>query len=245
MSSDVHSRARPYIVQSLDTSRYLGANILISLALQGTRTPVFAMRACPRPLAGDHANRHSSPSKEVVAAALLVNGLERNPFARASRARQVRRVRSRCCRTSFRTRRRVCGSGVGRETRLRVVGWARLGIARKPVATFQPFRAVSAAEKIATIIDSIEICTAACHAEGRGFESRRSRHFRSSWPLPRPPITGCSRPSPRSENDRRGRPCASFPAAWIKLIRRHARSLHAVSHIDFARARPRRALNPN
>ena len=41
---------------------------------------------------------------------------------------------------------------------------------------FVPFRAVSATEKLATIIDSIEFCTA-CHAEGRGFEPRRSRHL--------------------------------------------------------------------
>jgi hypothetical protein len=29
----------------------------------------------------------------------------------------------------------------------------------------------------------------------------------------------------RFENDRRARPCVWFPAAWIKLIRRHARTL--------------------
>ena len=44
------------------------------------------------------------------------------------------------------------------------------------VATFRPLRAVSATEKLATIIDFIEFCTA-CHAEGRRFEPRRSRHF--------------------------------------------------------------------
>src|SRR5262245_10042344 len=44
------------------------------------------------------------------------------------------------------------------------------------VATFRPFQAGSATEKLATIIDFIEFCTA-CHAEGRGFEPRRSRHF--------------------------------------------------------------------
>ena len=44
------------------------------------------------------------------------------------------------------------------------------------VATFRPLRAASATEKLATIIDSIEFCTA-CHAEGRRFEPRRSRHF--------------------------------------------------------------------
>jgi hypothetical protein len=38
------------------------------------------------------------------------------------------------------------------------------------VATFRPFRVASAAEKIATIIDSIKFCTA-CHAEGRGFRA--------------------------------------------------------------------------
>ena len=37
------------------------------------------------------------------------------------------------------------------------------------VATFCSFRAVSATEKLATIIDSLEFCTA-CHAEGRGFD---------------------------------------------------------------------------
>jgi hypothetical protein len=42
----------------------------------------------------------------------------------------------------------------------------RLGLG---VATFRHFRAVSATEKLATIIDSIEFCTA-CHAKGRGFE---------------------------------------------------------------------------
>jgi hypothetical protein len=47
------------------------------------------------------------------------------------------------------------------------------------------FRAASAAEKIAMIIDSIELCTA-CHAEGRGFEPRRSRHdFAGEFSLPR------------------------------------------------------------
>ena len=40
---------------------------------------------------------------------------------------------------------------------------------RLGVATFRPLRAVSVTEKLATIIDSIEFCTA-CHAEGRGFE---------------------------------------------------------------------------
>src|SRR6516162_5723078 len=44
------------------------------------------------------------------------------------------------------------------------------------VATFHPFRAASAAEMVATIVDHIEFCTA-CHAEGRGFEPRRSRHL--------------------------------------------------------------------
>jgi hypothetical protein len=53
-------------------------------------------------------------------------------------------------------------------------GWAsvRMNLGRRlglGVATFRPFQAVSAAEKIATIIDSIEFCTA-CHAEGRKFE---------------------------------------------------------------------------
>jgi len=48
----------------------------------------------------------------------------------------------------------------------------RLGLG---VATFRPLGAVSAAEKLATIIDFIEFCTA-CHAEGRGFVPRRSRH---------------------------------------------------------------------
>src|SRR5262249_2696136 len=46
------------------------------------------------------------------------------------------------------------------------------------VQLFAPFRAASATEKLATIVDSIEFCTA-CHAEGRGFEPRRSRHFKS------------------------------------------------------------------
>src|SRR5262249_29016904 len=45
---------------------------------------------------------------------------------------------------------------------------------------FALFRAASAAEKVATLIDFIEFCTA-CHAEGRGFEPRRSRHFSTSW----------------------------------------------------------------
>jgi hypothetical protein len=44
------------------------------------------------------------------------------------------------------------------------------------LATFRPFQAVSAAEKLATIVDSIGFCTA-CHAEGREFEFRRYRHF--------------------------------------------------------------------
>jgi len=47
---------------------------------------------------------------------------------------------------------------------------------RLGVATFRPLRAVSVTEKLATIIDSIEFCTA-CHAEGRGFVPRRPRHF--------------------------------------------------------------------
>jgi hypothetical protein len=42
----------------------------------------------------------------------------------------------------------------------------RLGLR---VATFRPLRAVSATEKLATIIDSIEFYTA-CHAEDRRFE---------------------------------------------------------------------------
>ena len=43
------------------------------------------------------------------------------------------------------------------------------------VATFHGFRADLGEENVATLIDSIEFCTA-CHAEGRGFEPRRSRH---------------------------------------------------------------------
>jgi hypothetical protein len=56
----------------------------------------------------------------------------------------------------------------------------RLG--RRPglaVATFLGFGAASAAEKLATPIDSVGF-GAACHAEGRGFEPRRSRHD-ASW----------------------------------------------------------------
>jgi hypothetical protein len=41
---------------------------------------------------------------------------------------------------------------------------------------FVAFKVVSAAEKVATIFDSIAFSTA-CHAEGRRFEPRRSRHF--------------------------------------------------------------------
>src|SRR5262245_63912691 len=44
------------------------------------------------------------------------------------------------------------------------------------VATFRPLRAVSATEKLATVIDSIAFCTA-CHAERRRFEPRPSRHL--------------------------------------------------------------------
>ena len=44
------------------------------------------------------------------------------------------------------------------------------------VATFRGFRAGLGEENVATTIDSIEFCTA-CHAEGRRFEPRRSRHF--------------------------------------------------------------------
>jgi hypothetical protein len=63
----------------------------------------------------------------------------------------------------------------------------QLGSARQPeargrrlglgVATFRPVRAVSAAEKLATIVDSIELCTA-CHAEGRRFEPARRPQMR-------------------------------------------------------------------
>ena len=56
---------------------------------------------------------------------------------------------------------------------------ARMRLGRRlgwELQLFAPFRAVSATEKLATIIDSIEFCTA-CHAEGRRFEPRRSRHF--------------------------------------------------------------------
>jgi hypothetical protein len=44
------------------------------------------------------------------------------------------------------------------------------------VATFRASRAVLGEENVATLIDCIELCTA-CHAEGRGFEPRRSWHF--------------------------------------------------------------------
>jgi hypothetical protein len=45
------------------------------------------------------------------------------------------------------------------------------------VATFRPLRAVSATEKLATIIDFIEFCTA-CHAElsSQGYETVRWGH---------------------------------------------------------------------
>jgi hypothetical protein len=53
------------------------------------------------------------------------------------------------------------------------------GVRPGAVATFRPFQAGSAAEKVAMMIDSIELCTA-CHAEGRGFEPRRSRQISMS-----------------------------------------------------------------
>ena len=52
---------------------------------------------------------------------------------------------------------------LGRRPGFRLQLFALLG-------RFQP------TEKLATIVDSIEFCTA-CHAEGRGFEPRRSRQF--------------------------------------------------------------------
>src|SRR5262245_1037897 len=51
-------------------------------------------------------------------------------------------------------------------------GWQIALQAGLGVATFRPFRAASAAEKIAMIIDFIEFCTA-CHAEGRALWRRR------------------------------------------------------------------------
>jgi hypothetical protein len=60
-----------------------------------------------------------------------------------------------------------------------VIGSVRMSLGRRlglGVATLRPFRAVSATEKLATIIDSIAFCTA-CHAEGRASEPRRSRHL--------------------------------------------------------------------
>jgi hypothetical protein len=51
------------------------------------------------------------------------------------------------------------------------------GVGRVSVATFRLFQAVSTAEKIATIIDSIELCTA-CHAVADAILCRPAR---SAW----------------------------------------------------------------
>ena len=56
---------------------------------------------------------------------------------------------------------------------------ARMRAGRRPgfwVATLCTFQAVLGEENVATSVDYIEFCTA-CHAEGRGFEPRRSRHL--------------------------------------------------------------------
>jgi len=65
--------------------------------------------------------------------------------------------------------RRAGGKGV-RPGRGQDVGWVW------ELQLFAPFGSVSVTEKLATIIDFIEFCTA-CHAEGCGSKSRRSRHL--------------------------------------------------------------------
>jgi hypothetical protein len=71
---------------------------------------------------------------------------------------------------------------------------------RRPgaVATFPGFGGGLASKKVATRIDSMGVCTA-CHAEGRGFEPRRSRQsFQHLSPPLRPRFD--SEPAPRCDS---------------------------------------------